>query len=359
MNFRKRHPPVGARPGTLALPERGMAPETRAIRFDAEKLEETRIESVEQLRELIHADGVTWVDVQGLGDEHFLRGIGDVFGLHPLALEDLVNVPQRPKAEEYADHLILITRMARIADDGGLEIEQVSIVVGKGWVLSVQERYGDVLDPVRSRLRDGLGPMRTSGADYLAYAIADTIVDAYYPVLESLTERIEAIEDDLMAHPSPAAMAELSRIRSQLVVLRRGIWPMREACGRLLREPGRHFSADLRPYLQDTFEHCDQLSDVVDSHRELVTGLLSLYLSVISNRTNDIMKVLTIMASIFIPLTFMAGIYGMNFENMPELRSPWAYPMLLLGMLIVAGGMLFWFRSKGWLGRPRSDNETG
>jgi magnesium transporter len=271
--FRKLHPPVGARPGTLVVAADGVPPRTSAMRYSEARVEEMESLGAEEYRALVTPGTVTWVDVQGLGDEHVLRAFGDAFGLHPLALEDVVNAPQRPKGEEYPEHLLLVTRMVRVVDEE-LDIEQVAVVVGDHWVLSFQERYGDVLDPVRRRVREGLGPMRRSGAGYLAYALIDTIVDAYYPVMEVLTERIERLEDRIMARPSTRTLTRLNTVKTDLVLIRRGVWPQREALGRLLREPARFIGEDVRPYLRDTYDHCDQLSDVIDSHRELVNGLL-------------------------------------------------------------------------------------
>ncbi len=356
MIFRKRHPPVGSRPGTLVVPAGAVPPRITVIRYAADTIEDLAPDTGGSLHSLVMPGTVTWIDVQGLGDEAVLRRIGQEFGLHALALEDVVNAPQRPKAEEYAEHLLLVTRMPRFTEHE-LDIEQVAVVVGDGWLLSFQEQHGDVLDPVRRRLRDGLGPMRRSGADYLAYAIVDTIVDAYYPIVETLSDRIEALEDHLMERPSRRLLEKINAVRTDLVVLRRGIWPQREALGRLLREPGRFMSEGLRPYLRDTFDHCDQLAEVVDSHRDLVNGLTNTYLSLLSNRTNDVMRVLTIMASIFIPLTFLAGIYGMNFEYMPELQTRWAYPVLIGIMVAVALVMLQFFRSRGWLGDGPDDGD--
>lgn len=347
--FRKRHPPVGSRPGTLVVPAGAVPPRVRIIRYSADTIEDIEFGQPSALRSLIVPGTITWIDVQGLGDEKLLRGIGDAFGLHALALEDIVNAPQRPKAEEFAGHLLLVTRMAQLNSEY-LDVEQVAVVIGHGWLLSFQEQYGDVLDPVRRRLREGLGPMRRSGSDYLGYAIVDTIVDAYYPVIETLSDRIENLEDRVMTRPTSETLAHINAVRTDLVLLRRGVLPQREALGRLLREPGQFLSPELNPYLRDTFDHCDQLAEVIDSHRELVNGLTNTYLTLLSNKTNDVMRVLTIMASIFIPLTFLAGIYGMNFDYMPELRSRWAYPVLISIMVAVAIAMLYFFRRRGWLG---------
>lgn len=356
--FHKRHPPVGARPGTLAVPPGALPPRIQRIHYGPDGVEEGAVTDPAQIRPPPPGQtGVTWIDVQGLGDEQLLRRLGERFGLHPLALEDLVNAPQRPKIEEYHDQLLLITRMARLRGRVLLDAEQVGLVLGTGYVLSFQEHYGDVLDPVRVRIREGLGPIRSAGADYLAYALLDTIVDGYYPVLEEVSETLARLEERILTHPGARSLNRLNRVKGLLLGLRRGIWPQREALNRLLRDGSRFISADVRVYLRDTYDHAAQVVDVVDSHRELVAGLLNTYLSALGNRTNEVMKLLTIMASIFIPLTFLAGIYGMNFEAMPELRSPWGYPALLGVMALTAGGMLFHFRRRGWLGDPPDPDE--
>jgi magnesium transporter len=230
-------------------------------------------------------------------------------------------------------------------------------VVGDHYELSFQERHGDVLDSVRRRIRDGTGLMRKSGPDYLAYAIVDTIVDAYYPVIDTLSNRLERLETRMAESTSPKALERLNRIKVDLLLMRRAIAPQQETLSRLLREPSRFMTDDVRLFFRDTFDHCAQLADVVESHRELVTSLMSTYLSLVSNRTNEVMRVLTVMASIFIPLTFLAGLYGMNFPNMPEFSRPWSYPVLLVIMGVVGVGMVLFFHSKGWLGERNDWDE--
>jgi magnesium transporter len=356
--FHKRHPPVGARPGTLAVPPGGLRPRMHLVRYGPGGVEEREVTDPGELGPPPpEQPGVLWLDLQGLGDETTLRRVGDRFGIHPLALEDLVNAPQRPKIEEYQDQLLIIARMARLVNGTGLVADQVGLVLGSGYVLSFQERYGDVLDPVRVRLREGLGPIRSAGADYLAYALLDTTIDGYYPVLEELSEVLARLEERILVHPGPRSLDRLNRVKRVLVAMRRGIWPQREALNRLLRDGSRLVCPEVRVYLRDTYDHAAQVVDVVDSHRDLVAGLLNTYLSALGNRTNEVMKMLTIMASIFIPLTFLAGVYGMNFDAMPELREPWGYPALLGVMILTALSMLYYFRRRGWLGEPPDDED--
>ncbi|MEZ5316206.1 MAG: magnesium/cobalt transporter CorA [Vicinamibacterales bacterium] len=348
--FRKRHPPVGSRPGTLVMGADAVPPRMHAFRYDPDGVTECDIATPADARALITGTGVTWIDIQGLGDEKMLRSMAEVFEIHLLALEDVVNVPQRPKVESYGAQQLLITRMLQLGPDLMLDLEQVSLVFGPGYILSFQERYGDILDPVRRRIREGIGPIRVQGSDYLAYAILDTIVDGYYPVIEQLGEKLAEIEVRIMDRTTRRDLDLLNRVRAALAGTSRAILPQREALARLQRGESSGFSPEVLVYLRDTYDHCAQLADVVDSHRDLANGLLNTYLSLVGMRTNEVMKVLTIMASIFIPLTFLAGIYGMNFEAMPELHDPYAYPLLLLVMALLALGMLFYFRRKGWIG---------
>ena len=359
--FRKRHPPVGSRPGTLAISVEAVKPHVRLMQYGHDgAVLEREVSDIEALPGLLREDRVTWVEVEGLGDEALLRRLGAIFQIHALALEDVVNAPQRPKAEEYAEHLLLITRMARLINAYDVDREQVAIFIGKSYILSFQEHYrdGDVLDPVRQRIREGIGPIRKLGADYLGYALIDTIIDAYYPVVEALSERLEKLEDRIMSGRSTQTVLDrLNRIKNDAIVLRRAMWPQLEALNRLQRDPTRFLSDEVRLYLRDTTDHCAQIVDVLDSSRELINGLLNTYLSLVSNKTNEVMKVLTIMASIFIPLTFVAGVYGMNFQYMPELHARWGYPISLVAMALVVIVLLIFFRHRGWLGGGDDDDE--
>ncbi|MBA2543547.1 MAG: magnesium/cobalt transporter CorA, partial [Deltaproteobacteria bacterium] len=298
-----------------------------------------------------------WIDVQGIGDEAMLRELGELFSIHPLALEDVVNSPQRPKVEEYGDQLLIIARMAREPDRGSIDVEQVGLFVGRHYVITVQERYGDVLDPVRVRLRENKGPIRSAGSGYLAYAIVDTIVDGYYPVIEEINDRLLRLETRVLEHPTPRTLAQLNTVKAQLAQLQRALFPKREALARLVRESYPAISDEVRVYLRDTLDHCAQLVDALDSQRELVNALLNTHLAVIGARTNEVMKMLTIMASIFIPLTFLAGLYGMNFPDMFVLDTSWAYPTLLGVMALIVVSMLLFFRRRGWLGKGEEDDD--
>ncbi|HUU84175.1 MAG TPA: magnesium/cobalt transporter CorA [Phycisphaerae bacterium] len=355
--FRKRHPPVGSRPGTLVINSHAQKTAIRVMQYTTEGVKEQEISEVAQLREYLAQEAVVWIDVQGLGDEKTLRSVGDVFGLHPLVLEDVVNVPQRPKIEAYDEHLLCITRMVMLGEGPSIEPEQVSVILGRNYVLTFQERHGDVLDPVRQRIRQGKGSIRKAGADYLAYAVLDAVIDGYYPIMEAFGEYLEFLEDEIVVDPRAAILQKIHRVKRELLAIRRAIWPQREAVNALIRDDCPYLTDGVRMYLRDCYDHCVQIIDVVETYRELAGGLMDVYLSSVANRQNEVMKVLTIMASIFIPLTFMAGVYGMNFQNMPELQSRWGYPLLLAGMVAVAVGLVLFFRRKGWLGhRPQADD---
>lgn len=355
--FAKKHTEVGARPGTLVIDNDADESQIRIIRYTLAEVTDCAVQTVDEIRAELSKDGVVWIDVQGLGDEKLIRAIGDLFSIHMLALEDVVNVPQRPKTESFDLHQLYISRMVRVDERHDLECEQVSIFFGKNFVLTFQERHGDVLDPVRRRIRSNKGPMRTSGPDYLAYAIIDTIIDGYYPVLEQYGEYLEALESRVVANATPQMLDGINRIKRNLLILRRGIWPQRDAINVMIRDDCPFVSDGLKVFLRDCYDHCVQVADVLETFRETAGALLSTYLSAIGNKQNEVMRMLTIMASIFIPLTFMAGIYGMNFEEMPELKQGAAYPILLFVMFSTAVGMLIYFKRLGWIWTSQNDDD--
>ncbi len=348
MLFRKRHPKVGASPGTLVIPKQAPPPRIQAIHYRPDGVEELEITSIDQLDSAFDAESVTWIDVQGFGDKSLMQSIGEKFHFHRLLLEDVVNVPQRPKTEVYDDQVLIVVRMVQVDDDNEIDMEQVSIVFGAHYVLTFQERYGDVLDPVRKRIRAKKGAIRHHGSDYLVYAITDTIIDGYFPVLELVGDQLDRLDEAVITNPTPDLLRNLNEAKNQLINLRRGIWPQREAVAALMREETPLVTEFVRTHLRDTLDHCMQTSEVAEMYREMSLSLINTYMSSIANRANDVMKVLTIMASIFIPLTFIAGIYGMNFDHMPELHSRWSYPIVLGFMGATALGMVGYFWRKGW-----------
>jgi magnesium transporter len=350
---RHRGPKPGAYPGALALPEDAPAPEIRCVRYAPDRCEERPLEGADALASLRppDAEGVLWVDVRGFGDRAALERLGEVFRIHPLALADAVHVPQRPKLEDFEDRHLIVTRMARLTDRRTVELEQLSLIVGPGFLITLQERPEDpVLEPVRERLRAGVGHIRRMGSDYLAYAVLDAVIDGYFPVIEALAETLEDLETEVTARPRPTTLAAIHAVRRTLLVLHRVVWRQRDALNALLRDEHSPLEAATRVYLRDALDHAVQILDAIETSRDLAIGLLELYLSTISHRTNEIMKTLTVMATIFIPLTYIVGVYGMNFDVMPELRWRFGYPLVWAVMLAVAGGLLAWFWRRGWLG---------
>jgi magnesium transporter len=293
---------------------------------------------------------VTWINIDGIHEIDVIERLGRHFNLHPLALEDVVNTGQRPKLEDFADYLFVVLKMLAVAEEGSeITTEQLSVVLGSNWVLSFQENVGDVFDAIRERIRSNQGRIRKMGADYLVYCLIDAIVDNYFLVLERIGERIEEIEDEVVANPAPETLQALHQLKRQMIVLRKSVWPLREVISRLERWESPLISKATDIYLRDVYDHTIQVIDAVETFRDMLSGMLDIYLSSVSNRMNEVMKVLTIIATIFIPLTLVAGLYGMNFKYMPELEWPWSYPSVLLVMLAIGVVMLFYFRRKRWL----------
>lgn len=355
--FKKRHPPVGARPGTLVIEPGGQIPDIRVMDYTPAAVVEREHVPPRELPEVMHDDATTWIDVRGLADEAILREIGEVLRLHPLALEDVVNAPQRPKSEPYDEHQLVILRMGTLVD-GRLQLEQVGFLIGERYVATFQERVGDVFDPIRTRIRQGRGALRSSGASYLAYALIDTIIDAFYPVLEALGDELASLDEEVVEHPTRRTLRRIHAAKRRLLELRRAVWPHRDVINALLRDDSVFIDANTRLYLRDTYDHAVQQLDVLESYRETASGLLDVYLSSESNRTNEVMRTLTVTASIFIPLTFIAGVYGMNFEAMPELRSSIGYPLVLAAMVLTAGGLFWKFRRLGWMGSGKEEGDN-
>ncbi|MCC6746752.1 MAG: magnesium/cobalt transporter CorA [Deltaproteobacteria bacterium] len=361
-----RRVPPGSPPGTLAPDPEASRPEIRVFAYGPERLLEQVLTDPAELGAILAAWPMVWVDVDGLGDAHVISEIGKVFGLHPLAIEDVISGHQRAKVEPYGEHFFVVARMAMYEE--ALYTEQVSLFLGQNFVVTFQEIPGDCLEPVRIRLRKGSGQIRSSGSSYLAYALLDAIVDGYFPVLERYSERLENLEDEVVSQPSAHVVPRIHQAKRDLLHLRRSIWPLRESLNSLVRDPTELISEHTRVHLRDCYDHTVQIIDLVETYREIGSGLLDVYLSSISNRTNDVMKVLTIISTIFIPLTFIAGVYGMNFDrsrspfSMPELGWYWGYPACLGLMAIIAAGLVAFFWRKGWIGgggRPEeADRET-
>ncbi len=339
----------GSQPGTLQV-KSDAPPEITLIDYNATTCVRTEIHQPEEITAYLDTESVSWVDLKGLGNEAILQRVGRVFQLHPLVLEDVVNVPQRPKVEEYDDQLVFIARMVTLDQRGDrFFTEQVSFVLGANYLLSVQEEAeNDCFVPVRDRLRSAKGQIRKLGSDYLLYALLDAIIDGFFPVLEVYGEQLELLEDEVVANPSPKTLEKIHSMKRELLTLRRAIWPQRDAINALIRDCSDLVSAEVRVYLRDCYDHTVQVLDMVETYREVASSLMDVYLSSVGNKMNEIMKFLTVISSVFIPLTFIAGLYGMNFENMPELKHPQGYFICVSVMMLVALSLAAFFWRQGW-----------
>jgi len=350
--IRRRGSPAGAPPGTLIAHSGAAPPSLRVMLYGDTELHEPALSDVGELVGMRGRAAVLWVDVAGLGDVALVRAIGQLFGLSELTLEDVLNIHQRPKVERFGEYLFLVVRSVTT----GTDTEQVGLFLGPDFVLSFQERAGDCFDQVRQRLRHGAGRLRAAGADYLLYALVDELVDDYFPVLEAHGERLENLEEAVLAGPVAEHMNEIHRLKRHLLGLRRAVWPARETIGLLIHDDDPLLGERARLHLRDTQDHAIQLLDMLETYREVATELQDIYMSCLSTRMNEVMKVLTVIATLFIPLSFLAGLWGMNFDpespwNMPELRWRYGYPLALGLMAAVAVGLLWYFRRRGWLGR--------
>lgn len=350
---RGRSRKAGLAPGTLLHTGNGEPsgrPGVHVIDYDGEAVRELGNATLAQCRALIESPSVTWIDVAGVHDLDQLREFGAALGLHPLVLEDIANTEQRPKLEDYGDYLYLVLKMLSPGPED-VVVEQVSLILGPRFVVSFQEagKPGDVFDGLRTRLRQNAGPARGRGADFLAYSLIDAIVDHYFVVLERLSERIERFEEELLAGPPADIVRRIHALRSEMIFLRRSVWPLREVLSALERGETRLMQPSTLLYLRDAYDHTVHVIDTLETLRDMVAAMLDLYLSSMTYRMNEVMKVLTMIATIFIPLSFIVGVYGMNFAWMPELEQRWAYPLLWAFMVSVAVGMVVYFRRKGWI----------
>lgn len=346
----------GSLPGTLNIPEDAEPSELVLISYDKGQSVRKHLQTPEECVPYLEQKMICWLDVRGLGTENVLRKVGGIFSLHPLVLEDVVNVPQRPKLEFYDDHLLMIVHMIRPSKKGhGFIPEQVSFVLRHHVLLTLQEEsLWDCFDPVRDRLQRNLGMLRQRGAGYLAYTLLDSIVDGYFPVLENYGEYIEALEDEVVMRPTRKTLEKIHDLRRELLMLRRYIWPQRTVINSLIRDGSDLLTKENRIYFQDVYDHIIQILDILETYREVSSSLMDVYLSSVSNRMNDVMKLLTVISTIFIPLTFIAGVYGMNFNteispyNMPELSWYWGYPLCLGVMGTIAIALFIFFWRQGW-----------
>ena len=342
----------GLPPGTLIHVGEERTAEVRitVIDYDESDLQEKEIKQIDECYPFKERPTVTWINIDGIHDVEIIEKIGKNYGIHPLLLEDIVNTEQRPKIEDFEEYLFVVLKMLSFDEkQGEIKIEQVSLVIGPNYVLSFQEQEGDVFDPVRDRIRRAKGKIRKMGADYLAYALLDAVVDGYFLILERIGDRVEDLEETLIKRPDMNTLQSIHFLKREMIFLRRSVWPLREVISGLSRNESKLIQASTEIYLRDVYDHTIQVIDTVETYRDMISGMLDTYLSSISNRMNEVMKVLTIFAAIFIPLTFLAGIYGMNFSYMPELGWKWGYFAVLAVMVTVVVTMLLHFKKKKWL----------
>jgi magnesium transporter len=350
----------GTAPGTLVAGESAEPPVIHVTSFGPDGHAEARVDTIDAALTRLGPGAVTWINVEGLGDPTVFARLGDHLGLHPLAVEDILNVPQRPKVERFDKLMFVVMNMTWLERPGEahggrpapavIREEQVSLFFGPDWVVTIQERAnGDCFGHVREALRHGRGRVREGSADHLAYLLVDAVVDAYFPVIDALAERMHRLEEDALG-PAPvrATLLSLTGLRHDLIAVRRAVWPMREVATVLQREESQLITPETRVFLRDVYDHAVQALEIVESLRETAVSVMEVFLSVQNQRLNEVMKVLTVIATIFIPLTFIASIYGMNFKHMPELEVPWAYPAVLGVMLATAAGMIGYFKWRGW-----------
>ena len=311
---------------------------------------EHQTDDLAELAAAIETPSITWINVIGLHQVDRIEEVGAAFGLHTLLLEDILNTDQRPKLDQFEKYLCLILKMLFWDEAAGAVVtEQLSLVLGQTYVLTFQEQEKDVFGPLRQRLREGQGRIRAAGADYLAYAILDSLVDNYFLVLEQLGDQIEDVEEELVVAPTSDTLTTIYHLKRQLLFMRKSVWPLREALSMLLHDGGDLIRPATLIYLRDVYEHTIHTIDTVETLRDIVAGILDIYLSSVSNKMNEVMKLLTVITTLFIPLTFVTSLYGMNFHYMPELAWRWGYGFVWLVMLLMTGGMLYYFRRKEWL----------
>ncbi len=343
---------AGLSPGSLIHIGEQKVPEVKMslINYDQQQVVQHECETIEDLFARIPSEGISWLNITGLHDIDIIQKIGEYYHINTLDLEDILNTGQRPKCEIYDDYLYIVLKMITYNDESfETEIEQVSLLFGDKYVITFQEREGDVFEPIRKRLQNTKGRLRKHGADYLAYALIDVIIDNYYIVLEKIGLTIEDLDEKILAQPDQERLGSIQKLKREILLIRKSIWPLRDTVNELQAEDTDLISESIAPYLRDLYDHTIHVVETIEIFREMASNIMDLYLSNLSNRMNEVMKVLTIIATIFIPLTFIAGIYGMNFESMPELHWYWGYPLVWTIMMVVAGLLILYFRKKKWL----------
>jgi magnesium transporter len=349
----RRSEKVWLPPGSLVHvgQKRSQTTKVRVLAYSETEVKEGEIDDIEEIQSYREAAETTWVIVEGLGEIGPIRKLGSEFRLDHLVLEDILATDQRPKTETYGDYTYIVLKVVHYdAEAKSIDLEQVSLILGPDYLISILEKKDDVFDPIQAWVRDDKGSIRKMGMNYLAYALIDAVIDHYFAALEQLGEEIERLEEELVSNPTNATLQVIHKLKRTMIRLRKSIWPLREVVSRLeRREPLEPSTEANHRYLRDIYDHTIRVMDTVETSRDLLSGMLDMYLSSVSNRMNDIMKILTVISTIFIPLSLLTGLYGMNFAWMPELELPWAYPALLASMLIIGIVMMVYFRKKGWV----------
>lgn len=344
---------VGLAPGTLVHVGEKKAEKTviKAWLYNSEKLIEKELQTVDECQELKGQPGMNlWINVDGLDQIGIIEKLGGYFGVHPLTLEDVLNTGQRPKMEDYDSYIYAVLKMMLLDEEREeILIDQVSIIFGTNYILSFQEREGDAFNPIRDRLKNSASRLRKNGVDLLAYSLIDAVVDNYFLILEHFGEEIEDLEEQLIVDPIPETLKAIQKYKRDMITLRRSVWPLRELINSLQRTESQLIKESTQIYLRDVYDHTIQVIDSIEAFRDILSSMVDVYLSSLSHRMNDIMKVLTIIATIFIPLTFIAGVYGMNFEYMPELKWRWGYPAVMFAMTILGISMFLYFKKRRWV----------
>jgi magnesium transporter len=350
--YKRSSKKAGLSPGTLVHIGEKKTEEVNIsmIDYDESQIQEKDAATVGECLPFKEKPTVTWINVSGIHDVTVIEEFGKAFNIHPLLLEDIVHSDQRPKLEDYDDYLFLVLRMLRYDEaKEELQSEQVSLILGPNFVITFQEREGDVFDAVRARIRNGKGKIRKMGCDYLTYALIDSVVDNYFLVFEKYGEKIEVLQEEVLSKPTPETLQVIQRTKRDMIFLRKSVWPLREAINALQRGESSLVTDNVNIYLRDVHDHTIQVIDTIETFRDIISGTLDVYLSSVSNKMNEVMKVLTIIATIFMPMTFIAGIYGMNFKYMPELEWHWAYPVIWAVIIVLGVLMLMGFKRKKWL----------
>lgn len=350
--FKKASKKAGMSPGTLVhVGEQKIETiKITLMNYDQARLEEKELERIEESFAYKDEPPVSWINIDGLHEVDLIQKMGTHFNVHPLTLEDIVNTGQRPKVEDFEDYIYLVFKMLKFEETTGhITSEQVSLIVGPHYVLSFQEAEGDVFSSVRQRIRQARGRIRSAGPDYLAYALIDAAVDHYFLILEKIGERIEHLEEQLHVQATPEILQAIYDLKRELIYFRKQVWPVREVLNAWQKTESALVQEANKIFLRDVYDHTIQVIDTIESFRDIISGVMDLYMSTVSNKMNEVMKVLTIIATIFIPLTFVAGIYGMNFKFMPELEWRWSYPLLWAFLFLIFSGMVVYFKRKKWL----------